>query len=329
MGKIFNDEFVKAFDPDNPEHLLQAMGAINYYLGQEGQLVKAAVQEYSTNYGATPTTLAEVIAKFHQMPETDLGWTSVFDVVDLRLARTDSFEIRDIQSGIAFEKYIPGEAIDIRDLRGERTSVFLERYGAAVGFDRQWFHHQKFWAIEEVVQDFLAKEAKKKAQYHYDLLSAARADSDVAWQGSSGQSNAERDAQTIDAACQSIITELEDLGMDADVTSQFVIITPIQLLHRLNNAIKLNVEGDSSMQVYSNIKAIVPTTKLKTQDLNASDSSHFMVALPGRKIKSGISQDLKIEEEIDILRNAVVMAGNTYYGAAVGETGQLRRCTTS
>jgi hypothetical protein len=107
-----------------------------------------------------------------------------------------------------------------------------------------------------------------------------------------------------------------------------VVLASVQLWARLRNALNISLGNGQSSQVNFSVN-LVPTAYLKNQALTQADTSHYMVCLPGRKIKSGLRMDLTILSEPDILAYAETVAGWGRYGASVGEAEQLRRCATS
>ena len=157
----------------------------------------------------------------------------------------------------------------------------------------------------------------------------------MTWQGGEDDDKAVRDAETINYACASILADMQGLGFDVNANSTFVVLSPVQLLARLRNALRVSLLGNvaggiggEGGEVNFNVRLVV-TTRLKSNDLSLAETGQYLVALPGRKIKSGNRMDLTILSEQDILAYAETVAGWGRYGAIVGETRQLRRCATS
>ena len=258
----------------------------------------------------------------------DTGWERIFEVVDFTSTSKNGFEILDVGTGLSFRAIKPGEKAEVFKVSGDVIPVNFNLFSGALGWSKLWFDDQEYWKIEDAAREFRAKWYAHKARAHYDLLSASRADSDVAWQGASGDPKAARDAETINYACADIIESLAGLGYEVDPGTQFVIAAPIQLSARLRNALNISLSDGVAGQLNFNVSLVV-TTHLKKQDLSEADNSHYLVCLPGRKLKSGLRMDLTLLSEPDILAYAETVAGWGRYGAAVGETEQLRRCPTS
>lgn len=300
---------------------------------QAADEIRARIQEF-TSPGDFPTDAVEAIARYHQVDDPDTGWMEVFDVIDFTGTRKNSFDLLDVGSGLSFRAVKPGEKALVYKVSGDKVTVDFDLYGGALGWSRLWFDDEEYWKIEDVAKEFRARWYAHQAQAHYDLICASRPDSDVAWQGDAGDDKAVRDAETINSACASILADMDGLGFDVNANSTFVVLAPIQLLARLRNALRTTLVGNVSgavgegAEVNFNLRLAV-TTRLKNQALDAADTSHYFVALPGRKIKSGNRMDLTVLSEQDILAYAETVAGWGRYGAIVGEDSQLRRCAVS
>lgn len=314
----------------DPEGQRLFIEAVQYYMNRpkaEAERIKARVQEFTTP-GDFPSTPLEAIARYHQVDEPDVGWEQVFEVIDFTGSKKNGFDILDVSSGLAFKAVMPGEKAEVYKISGEKVTVDFDLYGGALGWSKLWFDDEEYWKIEDTAKEFRAKWYANKAQAHYDLISASRADSDVAWQGGESDSKPERDAETINCACAAILQDMESLGLDVNANSRFVIVSPVQLMARLRNALNLTMAQSPSSEVNFNISLAV-TTRLKNQALTQAETSQYFVCLPGRKIKSGLRMDLTVLSEPDILAYAETVAGWGRYGAAVAETKQTRRCATS
>lgn len=315
----------------------QFLEAVQYYMSRPAaaaEEIRARVSEF-TAPGDFPSDAVEAIARFHQVDDPDVGWMELFDVIDFTGTKKNGFDLADVSSGLTFKAVKPGEKAEVYKVSGEKVSVDFDLYGGALGWSRLWFDDEEYWKIEDVAAEFRAKWHDHKAQAHYDLVSAARADSDVTWQGASGDDYAVRDALTINKACADILADMESLGFDVNANTTFVVVSPVQLMARLRNALRVTMAGGLSgglggegSEVNFNVRLVV-TTRLKNQDLDTAETSQYFVGLPGRKIKSGNRMDLTILSEQDVLAYAETVAGWGRYGAIVGEEKQLRRCATS
>jgi hypothetical protein len=324
-------------DLNTPEGQKQFLEAVQYFIDRPllaTEEIRARIAEFTTP-GDFPTDAVEAIARFHQVDDPDTGWMEVFDVIDFTGTRKNSFDLIDVSSGLTFRAVKPGEKAEVYKVSGEKVTVDFDLYGGALGWSRLWFDDEEHWKIEDVAKEFRARWYANKAQAHYDLISASRPDSDVSWQGGVDDDKAVRDAETVNYACASILSEMQGLGFDVNANSTFVVVSPVQLLARLRNALRITLLGSASSgvtgeqsEVNFNVRLVV-TTRLKDQALEQAETSQYFVGLPGRKIKSGNRMDLTILSEQDILAYAETVAGWGRYGAVVGESNQLRRCATS
>jgi hypothetical protein len=308
----------------------QFLEAVEHFLRKPERLarrIRAKAQEF-TVASDFPQNAVDAIAKFHQIDEPDLGWEQVFEVIDFTQSNKNGFEILDVGSGLSFRAIKPGEKAEVYKVSGEVIQVSFDLYGGALGWSKVWFDDQEYWKIEDTAREFRAKWYANKAQAHYDLLSASRPDNDVSWQGSANDTKAVRDAETINYACAEILSDLSGLGYEVSPSAGFVIVAPVQLWARLRNALNISAQNNSESQINFNVSLAV-TTRLKNQGLTQADTTHYLVCLPGRKLKSGLRMDLTILSEPDILAYAETVAGWGRYGAAVGEVKQLRRCAIS
>ena len=307
----------------------QFLSAVEHFLRKPERIavrLRARAQEFTTA-SDFPKSALDAIAKYHQIDEPDLGWEQVFEVIDFTQTNKNGFEILDVGSGLSFKPVKTGEKAEVYKVSGEVVSVSFDLYGGALGWSKLWFDDQEYWKIEDTAREFRAKWYANKAQAHYDLISASRPDNDISWQGSSSDPKAGRDAETINYACAKIIEDLTGLGYEVSPSAAFVIIAPVQLWARMRNALNITTVDGSSSQINFKVSLVV-TTRLKNQALSELDNSHYFVCLPGRKLKSGQRMDLTILSEQDILAYAETVAGWGRYGAAIGETRQLRRCAT-
>lgn len=327
-GKMIADW--KQVDLTCPEGVRRFLEAVQYFLDQPRRAAFRrlnAVQEFTTP-GDFPADPVSALARFHQVDEPDLGWEQVFEVIDFTATNKNGFDLVDVSSGLSFRAIAPGEKAEVYKVSGDKITVPFDLYGGALGWSKLWFDDQEYWKIEDAAKEFRTKWYANKAQAHYDLLSASRPDNDVSWQGAVSETKAVRDAETINYACAEILDELKAKGFEVNPNSRFVVVAPVQLMARLRNALNTNLVNSGATELNFNVGLAV-TTRLRTQDLSAADTSHYLVVLPGRKLKSGNRMDLTVLSETDILAYAETVAGWGRYGAVVGENGQLRRCATS
>lgn len=303
------------------------IGAVQHYLNKP-ELVRAAASEYTTR-SDMPAGARDAVALFNEAPEADFGYERVFDIIDFTGTRKNGFDILTVGSGLTFAPVKPGQKARVYKLTGEKSTVNFERYGGALQWDKTWFDDAEFWNIEETTRQFRNKWFGDRAGVFYDLISASRADSDVSWQGSADDTKAVRDAETVNYACAAIIADLADKGFDVNPQTRFVVVAPVQLFARLQNALRLTMLDSGSAGALNFNVELVVSNKLKNQALDTAETAQYFVCLPGRKAKGGYRQELTLLAETDILAYAETVAAWGRYGGAVGDPGQFRRCATS
>lgn len=314
-------------DFKDPEGLKKFKGAVQHFLTKPDKL-RARVLEYTTR-SDIPASALDAVSLFNEVLEADFGYERIFDIIDFTGTQKNSFDILTVGSGLTFAPVKQGGKAKVYKLTGEKITVPFERYGGALQWDKTWFDDAEFWNIEETTRQFRNQWYSDRAQVFYDLISASRPDSDVAWQGETEDFKAVRDAETINYACADIISSLKDKGFDVNPQTRFVVLAPIQLVARLKNALNIvSADTGSDAVVNFNVELVV-TNKLKNQALTSADTTHYFVCLPGRKAKGGYRQELTLLAETDILAYAETVAAWGRYGGAVGDVDQFRRCAIS
>jgi len=323
--KIISDW--RKVDLRDPDGQLKFKGAIQAYLFKPEKR-RFRAQEYTTR-SDFPQSAHDAVATFHEADDIDLGYERVFDIIDFTQSKKNSFDIITTGSGLTFAPVKPGEKAVVYKVVGEKITVNFERYGGALQWDKTWFDDEEYWNIDDATREFRNTWYNDRAQVFYDLVSKSRADSDISWQGGAEDSKAVRDAETINYACADIITSLKGKGMDVNPSTTFIVLAPMQIMARLQNALRITLlETGSEGSLNFNAELVV-TTMLKNQALSSAETSQYFVCLPGRKAKGGYRQDLTLLAETDILAYAETVAAWGRYGGAAGEAEQFRRCATS
>jgi hypothetical protein len=332
-GKIVNWD---KFNIDNPESCKQAMGAIHYFMTAPDRVpdLKTALRakgQFYTLKGDFPAEIQQVLEKYHAIDDFDEGWQEIFDVKDFTGTKESGFEIYNVQSGLTFSKVKTGEKIKVHKIYGDKVTVNFDRYGGALAYDLDWFADSKYWLIEDNTIEFRNKAYQARAAAYYALIEALSSSTDIAWQtptpsalpNTDAQYTTIRDVNTIQAACDAILTAVKDKGYAVTPQSPFIILAPHVLRPRVNAAIsKLNQAfSGSSQSLTYNVKPIY--------SLMLSNNTDYYVILPKRKLKAGLRLDLTILNFTHIMAWAETIAGCMRFGGALGDTAQLRRCKTS
>ena len=353
-GKIVSDWGLveRSGGIENPQTRTMIRGALNHFLNQPNTPPFRAAAQAFANTGdvsaartaltqglqaqafATsqdfPSSVLEVLDKYHQTLYFDTGWEQVFKMISLRNSNRDSFDILDVISGLRFNKVPEGAKAKVYKMSGKKVTVTTDMYAAGLGWSRRLFMNKEYWTIEDNAIEFRNKAFESKAQDHYDLIEAVGATYDLAWEavtGSVPNTNENyvpiRDINTINKACENILIRLQDLGMSVTPSSEFLIVSPIQNVGRIKRAIGMVQQpfASSTVQLNYNVRAVYT--------LMFTNTSDYYVILPGQKIQSATRMDLTVFSDFDIEAFADIAVGWQWYGGAIGEPKQIVRCATS
>lgn len=325
-------------DPRNPTHIKKVLGAVQHFMQMpRDDKVQAAIQHFS-QAGDFPANINPTLAKFMKEADYDNAFESVFDIRDMTGGQISGFDILDVESGLAFDKVLPGEKARVYEMAGAKVSVGFADYGGALGWLNSWMRDGQYWNLEDTAKAFRNKAYSKRASAFYDLLAAIAASGDLAWQAvtPAGVANtnenydAIKDMNTINKACETIITNMSAAGYPIPLTQQFLVLYPYQLMGRINRAFGVLNAGISGAfaGIQYNIGARVSV--MLTTQAGAALTDKYYVCLPKRKLKGGDRQFLTIlGPQEDILANAQTVAGWMAFGGAIGDTNQVVRCKTA
>jgi len=340
--KLFNP---RKKDPVHQDKLMQALSfflaipnprippeLINNekFLKKREEYEKARMQ-YFTTLNDFPATAKEVVDKYHELAVYDNGYEQIFNMRDYTGSRRDGFAIDTVTSGLTFKKMLTGEKLEVDNMSGGREFVFFDYYGGALGWDRKLFENQEFWTLEENAIEFRNEAYRIRAATFYALIEAVAAlagHADIAWQAAPDALaaatrgyQAQRDAATMNLAAQTILLacQAKGYGISAQNVS-FVVLAPIQLRGRIRRALGVNYDlttGGGPVIDYNFTPVI--TTML-------SNTSHYWVILPKRKIIGGDRMNLTTYADFDVLSRTDIVAGWMAFGGAIADTDQLERC---
>lgn len=321
-GKIISNW--STLDFKNPEHVKKFAGAFQHFMRvpQNDKTFKAALQQFTTK-GDFPTEILQVLEKFHATTDWDNGFEQIFDIRDFTGTNASGFDILDVESGLTFAKVPTGDKIKIFKMSGSKASVSFDRYGGGLNWDRTWFDDKQYWTIEDTAIAFRNKAYSSRAANFYALVEAVSSSQNLAWQGVTADSQAVRDAKTINAAALAILTAVKDKGYGVNATTQLVLLAPLALMSRVSAALAVvnQAVAGSPKTVSFTIKPVF--------SLMLASTTQYYVTLPGKKSKGGYRQDLTLFNMFDPLAYADTVAGWTRYGGAIGDVDQFQRCAIS
>jgi hypothetical protein len=281
--------------------------------------------------GDFPTSVLEVMQRYQQLTYFDTGYEQVFNMLDFRNTPRNGFDILDVTDGLSFKKVVTGEKAQIYKMSGAKVSVTFDMYGGGLGWDRKLFDDREYWNLENNAIAFRNKAYSSKAQDFYDLIDAVAATYDLAWQAVTPAAvpntdkdyNAIRDINTINKACENILTNCKNLGFGVNPNSEFIILAPIQFKTRLPRALGIVQQpfaGSTAFAAYNT--RIVYTMML-------ADSTKYYVILPKQKIVGATRMDLTIFSKFDPESYSDIAVGWQRYGGAIAEIKQIVRCSSS
>ena len=259
---------------------------------------------------------------FHSnMPELDLGFTLLFDLVDLRGSVQDSFDIIDTNAGLTWEQRKPGQRTKIRkNISESKTIVGLTEYSEGLGILDRWIDYQKFWAIDEAIAEFRSTYFEKMATQHYALLTALGAGIDQAF--------ATDDATTANNAYASMKRNLKGKGLNSENAGVYAVCAPehqgrIEKMLTAQRGSAIVDQGTVNEPLTPRVQGIISTTHIP------ANSTGWYMVMPGRKNKRGVWKDLTTESQRDITASAENIVGTGQYNAAIGEQDQVKRVLLS
>lgn len=321
-------------------------GALQYFLSMPDRFIpaqfmnndkykkaKEAQFQALTTGSDFPANPQVIIEKFHGVPVYDNGYESIFDVRDYSGTIDDGFTMSDVTSGLVFRKVEPGDTADVYQASGTRVRVFFDYYAGALSWHRSLFQTKNYWTLEDNAIEFRAKAYQRRAAIHYALIDALPAARNIVWQppdpatlpNTDAGYNANRDAQTLNAAALNIINACQNKGYEFSAENvNFIVLYPIALKSRLRKAASITM----STSFKSDEKEIAYDFTFLGTTMLAANNVYYVI-LPKRKIKTAYKMDLTLFSDFDILRYSDVSAGWMAYGGAIGDTDQLMRCATA
>jgi hypothetical protein len=262
---------------------------------------------------------AQFAAFFHSnMPDVDIGWMQLFDLVDLRNSPHDHFDIDDTNAGITYTQIKPGAQIKKRtNISEAKLSVAYLTFGAGLGILDDWITKQMYWKIDEVIAEFRANWYDTMAQQHYGLFTAIGT--------GINQNFTVDDATTFNASAAVLIRNLRTMGYGVGQNTNFKIVCAPEKAGRL--ARMLTAQQGSQLVAFGTLKEPIAYTVdslISSVWVPASDLGYYLM-VPGKKIKRGLWQDLSVEQQRDASARATDWFASGQFNGAIGDTNQVVR----
>ena len=246
--KIFSD--LSKLDFSTKAGRDKIFAAVQYFASGERQ--KAETKRYQQALqafggpGDFPAAAHQILEKFHAIPAYDTGFEEIFDIRDFTGTNESGFDILDVEDGLTFAKVALGDKALIFKMAGTKVSVAFDIYGGGLGWSRLLIDDKKYWTLEDNAVAFVNKAAEHRAACFYALIEAIGAAQNIAWQlpdpvglaATEQTYTANRDAQTLNLAAQTILLDLQDKGYGVTAANAtFTILTPLQIVGRLTKEI--------------------------------------------------------------------------------------------
>jgi hypothetical protein len=309
--------------------------AVQYYATERPKEVarkyKAAIQAFGAA-GDFPAVTNQILEKFHALPSYDNGFEEIFKFTDFTGTNESGFDVLDVEDGLTFAEVPIGEKALIYKMAGSKVSVSFGMYGAGLGWHRTLIDDKKYWTLEDNAVAFVNKAAQHKASCYYALIEALGAGYNITWQNPDPAAlantdalyTANRDTQTLNKAAETKFLAVKDKGYGVTPSNTtLIVLTPLQLVGRLNKALGLLLQGfaGSPNQVSYKFR-LLPTTMLDTATV-------YYVCIPNVKAKAGNRMNLTIFNKFDEEAYADIAVGWERHGGAICDSDQFARCAIS
>jgi len=311
--------------------------ALNYWARkperQAKEILAAGAQEFATA-GDFTAQYRKLMGVSHLKTVYDLGWMELFEMLPTQGLKADGFDVGMVQSALTFQLTEVGEKALVYPMMGQHLTVYFNQYAAGLGWSRSMIERQQFWQLERNAVEFRNKAGTSKARVHYLLIEAVPAANNLAWQAPDPAAlavtdpvyTANRDAQTINAACLQLLTlnankGYSNVGEDG-LTATFAISCPVQLLSRMQKAVALMLQAfaQSQKSIAWDVR-IIPTTMYAATNV-------YYVIIPKNGMVHGDEYDLTIYTDFDILSRSDLAVGWQSFGTAICDTDVIVRCAT-
>lgn len=279
----------------------------------------------SMKYG-TPSDTPELVDVANQMeqffhtnmPEMDMAYAMLFDLIDLRGSTHDHFDILDTNAGITFNQKEPGETIKIRKAISEsKTTVNYLSFADGLGLLDDWLKFNQFWKIDDAIGEFRAMHFEKMAATHYGLFTAL---------SGVDQAFATDDVTTANNAMGAILRAVRTKGYGVSQNSTFHALCAPEHVGRIEKMLTAQRgsaivdQGTVSQPLTVRIGSVIASTHIP-----AASTGYYLV-LPGKKIKRGVWKDLEVERARNIYTKAEDITAESQYNAAIGDSDQVKKC---
>lgn len=306
------------------EKLAKVKVAINAFM-LDDITRKKYIQASSSSGVGTSTDFERVerdtMELFIEKDYFDMAWAESFKTVTVAQGQ-DSWEIYNVENGLSFRKVAEGDRIDVVGLKGTKSTVYVDKYGGAIGWTDEMIRWRKVPAIIDMMEIFRNQYFVNKASNHYALIAAGSGQT-ISYQGAGTDTQVRRDVLTINEAAYQIGNTLKDKGYSGN---QYILYLNESMRSRMTTAIKSSGKEMIIAGATTN-GTILDTINYNvavrfTFDSHITGTTGYMV-FPGNKIQRADVLPPTSYTDMDILTLQHIQAVWAYYGAAIGDTDQI------
>lgn len=250
--------------------------------------------------------------------DIDLGYTALYDLVDMRGTGQDSFDLASAHMGFTWDQRAPGEQIKPRrNITADSTPVTFITAGDGFSLLDDWLTYGKFYKVDEALQEFTNSYFVTKASRHYSPIIAVGAGQNTAFTTD--------DATTFNAAVAAMLRGLQAKGYMLGTNVQVDIIVNPEKVGRITAM--LDAKRGSPMLAFGtqNEPIAFSVRNILTSLEVATGSTGYYIVLPGRKLKRGEWMDLRVETQRDASTSSNDWYARGQYNCIVGDQDQVRR----
>jgi len=311
MNRIFNPAALAGLNLRTPEGHKKFFGAIQAYAKAESERATAfigKIKELATA-SQTPEMVAGAFSKFDVgRGDVDLAWKLFFEEIPSAMLPGDNFTLVDIKNAVTFKRIGVGEKIEYQSISGSSAAVYFDTFGAGLQIPEAWYQDQKFWQIEQAVQEYNLAWYEDQATIMYALLHGTAAGgkgfvAGIPNQQGTGYPNIvynttesgtlAKDAATINAGVIALLNELKTLGFKVTVSTPLVLLCNINMFDRCRAALNVVRNGfytgaqpiTTNIQLATTLNLGTASTwnKSGTGTASASQIPLGYLGVPGRK----------------------------------------------
>jgi len=265
---------------------------------------------------------------FQELAVYDNFWEQAFMSVPVA-PNTDNWEIHTVTDGVTFKKVQEGHRLEVFGLAGTKSTVYIEKRGGALGWTDEQIRWRKIAAMVDKANTMRNAYYVNKRDEHYALIAAAApagGTNATTYQGAGTDTRSNRILQTINAGAYALGNRNKDKNYEN--MNNYILYLPESLRTDMEQAralVERSMVTESSQTAGQFIsKLTYPVRFFYTWSSYVPANTGFLVQ-PGNKIQRAEPVAPFMLTDSDILQLTYVMAIWSYYGAAIGDTGQVQR----